>query len=74
MSASDRGAAIDRMVQVLWNARSKLSKDLRQAQEIPITDHYGRSAKERILSISRFKVAIKSRADPVSGGAAGGGG
>ncbi|XNM53389.1 hypothetical protein ACLK2I_02400 [Escherichia coli] len=29
------------MVQVPWNARSKVKKDLRQAQEIFDTDHYG---------------------------------
>ncbi len=37
---------IDWMVQVPWNARSKVKKDLRQAQEILDTDHYGTGARE----------------------------
>ena len=41
---------IDWMVQVPWNARSKVKKDLRQAQEILDTDHYGL---ERVKDVGR---------------------
>lgn len=41
---------IDWMVQVSWNARSKVKKDLRQAQEIFDIDYYGlERVKDRIF-------------------------
>ncbi|AHV56487.1 hypothetical protein AU79_22260 [Salmonella enterica subsp. enterica serovar Enteritidis str. SA19940857] len=47
---------IDWMVQVPWNARSKVKKDLRQAQEILDTDHYGlERVKDRIVNASGSK-------------------
>ncbi len=54
---------------------AKVKKDLRQAQEIPDTDHYGlERVKDRILEY----LAVQSRVnkikgtDPLSGRAAGG--
>ena len=55
---------IDWMVQVPWNARSKVKKDLRQAQEIPDTDHYGlERVKDRILEY----LAVQSRVNKIKG-------
>ncbi len=54
---------IDWMVQVPWNARSKV-KDLRQAQEILDTDHYGlERVKDRILEY----LAVQSRVNKIKG-------
>ena len=55
---------IDWMVQVPWNARSKVKKDLRQAQEILDTDHYGlERVKDRILEY----LAVQSRVNKIKG-------
>lgn len=54
---------IDWMVQVPWNARSKV-KDLRQAREILDTDHYGlERVKDRILEY----LAVQSRVNKIKG-------
>ncbi|HFI1606665.1 TPA: endopeptidase La [Enterobacter hormaechei] len=55
---------IEWMVQVPWNARSKVKKDLRQAQEILDTDHYGlERVKDRILEY----LAVQSRVNKIKG-------
>jgi ATP-dependent Lon protease len=55
---------IEWMVQVPWNARSKVKKDLRQAQEILDTDHYGlERVKDRILEY----LAVQSRVNKLKG-------
>ncbi len=55
---------IDWMVQVPWNARSKVKKTLRQAQEILDTDHYGlERVKDRILEY----LAVQSRVNKIKG-------
>jgi len=55
---------IDWMVQVPWNARSKVKKDLRQAQEVLDTDHYGlERVKDRILEY----LAVQSRVNKLKG-------
>ncbi|MFT8210686.1 MAG: endopeptidase La [Symbiopectobacterium sp.] len=55
---------IDWMVQVPWNARSKVKKDLVKAQETLDTDHYGLDrVKERILEY----LAVQSRVSKIKG-------
>ncbi|WP_312081114.1 endopeptidase La, partial [Pantoea septica] len=55
---------IDWMVQVPWNARSKVKKDLRKAQETLDTDHYGlERVKDRILEY----LAVQSRVSKIKG-------
>uniref|UniRef100_UPI00329865BE hypothetical protein n=1 Tax=Salmonella enterica TaxID=28901 RepID=UPI00329865BE len=55
---------IDWMVQVPWNARSKVKKHLRQAQEILDTHHYGlERVKDRILEY----LAVQSRVNKIKG-------
>lgn len=55
---------IEWMVQVPWSARSKVKKDLRQAQEILDTDHYGLArVKDRILEY----LAVQSRINKIKG-------
>ncbi|PHM67464.1 DNA-binding ATP-dependent protease La [Xenorhabdus stockiae] len=55
---------IDWIVQVPWNARSKVKKDLVKAQEILDTDHYGlERVKERILEY----LAVQSRVSKIKG-------
>ncbi|EKT54348.1 endopeptidase La [Providencia burhodogranariea] len=55
---------IDWMVQVPWNKRSKVKKDLVKAQEILDTDHYGLDrVKERILEY----LAVQSRVSKIKG-------
>ena len=52
------------MVQVPWNARSKVKKDLRKAQETLDTDHYGlERVKDRILEY----LAVQSRVSKIKG-------
>lgn len=52
---------IEWMVQVPWNARSKVKKDLRQAQEILIPTTTVWSASKTVsLSISRFRAVLTS--------------
>ncbi|PHM27896.1 endopeptidase La [Xenorhabdus budapestensis] len=55
---------IDWIVQVPWNARSKVKKDLLKAQEILDIDHYGlERVKERILEY----LAVQSRVSKIKG-------
>lgn len=55
---------IDWMIQVPWNARSKVKKDLNKAQEILDTDHYGLDrVKDRILEY----LAVQSRVSKIKG-------
>ncbi|CDL80840.1 endopeptidase La [Xenorhabdus cabanillasii] len=55
---------IDWIVQVPWNARSKVKKDLVKAQEILDIDHYGlERVKERILEY----LAVQSRVSKIRG-------
>ncbi|MEX0445432.1 endopeptidase La [Xenorhabdus sp. SGI246] len=55
---------IDWIVQVPWNARSKVKKDLVKAQEILDIDHYGlERVKERILEY----LAVQSRVSKIKG-------
>jgi ATP-dependent Lon protease len=55
---------IDWMIQVPWNARSKVKKDLNKAQEILDTDHYGlERVKDRILEY----LAVQSRVSKIKG-------
>ncbi|AMA64891.1 Lon protease [Candidatus Arsenophonus lipoptenae] len=55
---------IDWMVQVPWNTRSKVKKDLVKAQEILDNDHYGlERVKERILEY----LAVQSRIVKIDG-------
>ncbi|MDR0806921.1 MAG: endopeptidase La [Enterobacteriaceae bacterium] len=55
---------IDWMLQVPWNTRSKVKKDLNKAQEILDTDHYGLDrVKERILEY----LAVQSRVSKIKG-------
>ena len=55
---------IDWMVQVPWNSRSKVKKDLVKAQEVLDTDHYGlERVKERILEY----LAVQSRVSKIRG-------
>ncbi|WP_240090814.1 endopeptidase La [Proteus mirabilis] len=55
---------IDWMVQVPWNSRSKVKKDLVKAQEVLDTDHYGlERVKERILE----NLAVQSRVSKIKG-------
>lgn len=55
---------IDWMVQVPWNARSKVKKDLLKAQETLDSDHYGlERVKERILEY----LAVQSRVSKIKG-------
>ncbi|EMH1770426.1 endopeptidase La [Proteus mirabilis] len=55
---------IDWMVQVPWNSRSKVKKDLVKAQEVLDTDHYGlERVKERILEY----LAVQSRVSKIKG-------
>ncbi|MFB6422089.1 MAG: endopeptidase La [Candidatus Malihini olakiniferum] len=55
---------IDWMVQVSWNARSKVKKDLFKAQETLDADHYGLDrVKERILEY----LAVQSRVRKIKG-------
>lgn len=55
---------IDWMVQVPWNKRSKVKKDLVKAQEVLDTDHYGLDrVKERILEY----LAVQSRVSKIKG-------
>ncbi|HEI9878468.1 TPA: endopeptidase La [Proteus mirabilis] len=55
---------IDWMVQVPWNSRSKVKKDLVKAQEVLDTDHYGlERVKERILEY----LAVQSRISKIKG-------
>jgi ATP-dependent Lon protease len=49
---------IDWMLQVPWNARSKVKKDLVKAQEVLDIDHYGWSESRTVfLSISQYRAA-----------------
>ena len=53
---------IDWMLQVPWNARSKVKKDLLKAQEVLDTDHYGlERVKDRILEY----LAVQSRVSKI---------
>ncbi len=53
---------IDWMVQVPWNKRSKVKKDLVKAQEVLDTDHYGlERVKDRILEY----LAVQSRVSKI---------
>ena len=55
---------IDWIVQVPWNSRSKVKKDLVKAQEVLDTDHYGlERVKERILEY----LAVQSRVSKIKG-------
>ncbi len=55
---------IDWMLQVPWNARSKVKKDLVKAQEVLDTDHYGlERVKDRILEY----LAVQSRVSKIKG-------
>nr|WP_314263463.1 endopeptidase La [uncultured Moellerella sp.] len=55
---------VDWMIQVPWNARSKVKKDLVKAQEVLDTDHYGLDrVKERILEY----LAVQSRISKIKG-------
>ena len=55
---------IDWMVQVPWNSRSKVKKDLVKAQEVLDTDHYGlERVKEHILEY----LAVQSRVSKIKG-------
>lgn len=55
---------IDWMVQVPWNSRSKVKKDLVKAQEVLDTDHYGlERVKDRILEY----LAVQSRVSKIKG-------
>ncbi|MBC8945514.1 endopeptidase La [Xenorhabdus indica] len=55
---------IDWIVQVPWNARSKVKKDLVKAQEVLDIDHYGlERVKERILEY----LAVQSRVSKIKG-------
>ncbi|OBU03732.1 endopeptidase La [Morganella psychrotolerans] len=55
---------IDWMIQVPWVKRSKVKKDLRKAQEILDSDHYGLDrVKERILEY----LAVQSRVSKIKG-------
>ncbi|MGL4860137.1 MAG: endopeptidase La [Enterobacteriaceae bacterium] len=55
---------IDWMLQVPWHERSKVKKDLRKAQEILDTDHYGlERVKDRILEY----LAVQSRVSKIKG-------
>ncbi|MGP1956419.1 MAG: endopeptidase La [Arsenophonus sp. NC-PE1-MAG3] len=55
---------IDWMVQVPWNTRSKVKKDLLKAQETLDSDHYGlERVKERILEY----LAVQSRVSKIKG-------
>ncbi|BBI92710.1 DNA-binding ATP-dependent protease La [Serratia symbiotica str. Tucson] len=55
---------IDWMLQVPWNARSKVKKDLLKAQEVLDTDHYGLArVKDRILEY----LAVQSRVSKIKG-------
>lgn len=55
---------IDWMIQVPWNSRSKVKKDLVKAQEVLDTDHYGlERVKERILEY----LAVQSRVSKIKG-------
>lgn len=55
---------IDWMVQVPWNIRSKVKKDLVKAQEVLDTDHHGlERVKERILEY----LAVQSRVSKIKG-------
>ena len=55
---------IDWMLQVPWNARSKVKKDLLKAQEVLDIDHYGlERVKDRILEY----LAVQSRVSKIKG-------
>lgn len=55
---------IDWMLQVPWNARSKVKKDLLKAQEVLDIDHYGLArVKDRILEY----LAVQSRVSKIKG-------
>ncbi|CNI25559.1 endopeptidase La [Yersinia frederiksenii] len=55
---------IDWMLQVPWNSRSKVKKDLVKAQEVLDTDHYGlERVKDRILEY----LAVQSRVSKIKG-------
>lgn len=55
---------IDWMLQVPWHARSKVKKDLRKAQQVLDTDHYGLDrVKDRILEY----LAVQSRVSKLKG-------
>lgn len=55
---------IEWMVQVPWNARSKVKKDLVKAQETLDTDHFGlERVKDRILEY----LAVQSRVSKIKG-------
>ncbi|WP_225639272.1 endopeptidase La [Candidatus Profftia sp. (ex Adelges kitamiensis)] len=55
---------IDWMIQVPWNARNKVKKDLNKAQEILDIDHYGlERVKDRILEY----LAVQSRVSKIKG-------
>lgn len=55
---------IEWMIQVPWNARSKVKKDLIKAQEVLDSDHYGlERVKERILEY----LAVQSRVSKIKG-------
>ncbi|AWH89770.1 endopeptidase La [Limnobaculum parvum] len=55
---------IEWMIQVPWNSRSKVKKDLNKAQEILDTDHYGLDrVKDRILEY----LAVQSRVSKIKG-------
>lgn len=55
---------IEWMVQIPWHARSKVKKNLQQAQEILDTDHYGLArVKDRILEY----LAVQSRVNKIKG-------
>jgi ATP-dependent Lon protease len=55
---------IDWMLQVPWNARSKVKKDLRKAQEVLDTDHFGlERVKDRILEY----LAVQTRVSKIKG-------
>ncbi|AWK14511.1 endopeptidase La [Candidatus Fukatsuia symbiotica] len=55
---------IDWMLQVPWNSRSKVKKDLVKAEQVLDTDHYGlERVKERILEY----LAVQSRVNKIKG-------
>lgn len=55
---------IDWMVQVPWHKRTKVKKDLKQAEEILNNDHYGlERVKERILEY----LAVQTRTNQIRG-------
>lgn len=55
---------IDWMLQVPWNGRSKVKKDLVKAQQVLDTEHYGlERVKERILEY----LAVQSRVNKIKG-------